>query len=88
MQMSRVTLVPTGRPVGPGTDTTLLTALLYAAAEPADALEHISVQPAEGQVEMVFFHAVDSPAEADAAGRELCRRALEAAGRIAEWARQ
>ncbi|MEU9081120.1 hypothetical protein [Streptomyces sp. NPDC048357] len=83
--MSRVTLTATD-PTGAGRlDTSLLTALLRAAAAPSEAPEHISVHRGPGRIELVFFHTLDSPAEAAAAGRELCRRLLTTADRLSAW---
>ncbi|MFE2324311.1 hypothetical protein ACFXD5_10410 [Streptomyces sp. NPDC059385] len=66
-------------------DTSLLTALLWATAGPAEAPEHIYARGAPGRVDLVFFHALDSPAEAAAAARELCRRLLGLGDLLPAW---
>ncbi|MFD9481780.1 MULTISPECIES: hypothetical protein [Streptomyces] len=84
--MTEVTLVAVGEDARLELDPELLTAWLRGTSAPADHPEHITVRSAPGRVELVFFHAMESPCAASSAVAEICRRAMEAARQLGGWA--
>ncbi|MER6572199.1 hypothetical protein ABT288_40000 [Streptomyces sp. NPDC001093] len=66
-------------------DGTLLGSLLWAVAEERHGLEHVSVAARPGRTDVVLFYTGNSPCAADAAGADLCRRALWAASQLHGW---
>ncbi|MFI1369026.1 hypothetical protein [Streptomyces griseochromogenes] len=75
--------------VGPNSDhvldRTLLGALLWAVAEKDSGLQHVTVAARPGRTDVVLFYTGTSPCAADAAGADLCRRALWAASQLDGW---
>ncbi|RKT17084.1 hypothetical protein BX285_1448 [Streptomyces sp. 1114.5] len=83
--MTTVTLRPLREGSQEELDGPLLAAWLRAVAAGSGGMEHVSIQCEPGRTELVFFHAVESSAEAADAGRALGRRALDEARRIGAW---
>lgn len=86
MQMTEVTMVAIDGDARLELDPELLTAWLKGTSAPADRPEHITVRSTPGRVELVFFHATESPCAAASAVSEICRRAMEAARQLGGWA--
>lgn len=83
MHMATATLA--GPASGDVVDAALLAALLRATAEEHSGLEHLTVVPRPGRTDVVLFYTGTSPCAADAAGTDLCRRALRAAAELGRW---
>ncbi|MFI6446413.1 hypothetical protein [Kitasatospora sp. NPDC050543] len=66
-------------------DGPLLRSLLWAVADERSGLEHLTVTAGPGRADVVLFYAGPSPCAADAAGADLCRRALRAAAQLGDW---
>ncbi|MCX5304637.1 hypothetical protein OG304_14360 [Streptomyces sp. NBC_00160] len=83
--MTEVTMVAVDGDARLELDPELLTAWLTGTSAPADRPEHITVRRTPGRVELVFFHAMESPCAASSAAAEICRRAMEAARQLGGW---
>ncbi|MFE9934161.1 hypothetical protein [Streptomyces sp. NPDC005533] len=77
---------PPDRPVR-RVDRHLVTDVIWAAAVPADRLEHVYAGSAEGRLDIALFLLAAGAEEAASAGGRIVRRALAVAPALAGWRR-
>jgi hypothetical protein len=85
MYMATVTLTATGAAVRRGLAPQLVTDILWAAATPADDLEHLHSLVTPDRVELTFFHGSANSMQAHSAAIRICRRALTSSPSLRGW---
>jgi hypothetical protein len=85
MQLSRVTLIAPEQARPPAVRPALVVDLVWAAAGPADRVEHVAALGGPGLVEIGIFAQAESPEEAQLSACLLVRRVLHMAPLLGGW---
>ncbi|MCM1971334.1 hypothetical protein [Streptomyces sp. G1] len=85
MFMATATLVAAREADAAKLESAVVTDIVWAAAMPADDLEHVHAKTASGRIELTFFHRTGNLADALTAAGEICRRALNSSPTLAQW---
>ncbi|GAA3017092.1 hypothetical protein [Streptosporangium longisporum] len=85
MYVATVTLTATDAAARRQIASPLVTDILWAAAVPADDLEHLHSRAVPERIDLTFFHRSPDPERADAAAVRICRRALDTSPALRGW---
>lgn len=85
MFMATATLVAARETKAAKLESAVVTDIVWAAAMPADDLEHVHAKTASGRIELTFFHRTASLADALSAAGAISRRALNSSPTLASW---
>lgn len=85
MFMATATLVTATDSAAEKLESAVVTDIVWAAAMPADDLEHVHAKSASGRIDLTFFHRTSSLADALSAAGEICRRALNSSPSLSQW---
>ncbi|MCP3758868.1 hypothetical protein [Streptomyces sp. TBY4] len=85
MFMATATLVAARENEAAKLESAVVTDIVWAAAVPADDLEHVHAKTTSGRIELTFFHRTSTLDGALSAAAEICRRALNSSPTLAQW---
>lgn len=85
MRMTFASLVAPATLTAARVDPAIALDILWAAAYPADLIEHIHVRASSGRIDLVIYHLATDPTTAAQTLLDLCRRAQRGSPVLRGW---